>query len=214
VKQRVTFRYGEFYNLAFNPSSFREDGRDIRKALKMAWYELIRSFSYDLSHEILAATLRIEHFIRSRMKKLYDTQIGLIAESFVDFHGEALSDSEHETPTVDEALVEKPLEEKWLYAFFKNGKHFFEGEGKAKLRAELEPIVNELIQRYMHKQLQVLMQTYQQQLKEYLQDAFDLLAQTVAEHVDGQRDALEMKVDVETLELKKRQLKLLLVDRT
>jgi GTPase Era involved in 16S rRNA processing len=213
VKQRVTFRYGELYNLAFNPSSLREDGRDIRKALKLAWNELIRSFSYDLSHEVLASTLRIEYFIGSKVKKLYEQQIVKIAESFVDFRGEALPDFEHETPAVDEALEDKLLEERWMYGFFKNGRHFFEGEGKAKLRAELESIVNVLIQRFMQKQLQILTITYQQQWKESLQEAFNLLSQTVAEHVEGQRDALEMKVDVETLEYKKRQLKLLLLDR-
>jgi hypothetical protein len=206
VKQRVSFRYGEFYNLAFNPSSLREDGRDIRKALKMAWNELIRSFSYDLSHEVLATTLRIEHFIGAKMKKLYDQQIVKLVEAFVDFRGEALPDSEYETPEVDEVLQENPLEEKWLFSFFKNGKHFFEGEGKNKLRAELELIVNELIQSYMQNQLQMLLKAYQQQWRASLQNAFDLLSQTVTEYRDGQRDSLELNVDLVTLESKKRQL--------
>ncbi|QGQ96809.1 dynamin family protein [Paenibacillus psychroresistens] len=210
VKQRVSYRYGELFNFAFNPSSLREDGRDIRKALKLAWNELLRSFSYDLSHEVLATTLRIEHFIGAKMKKLYEQQVGLITKPFVDYRGEALPDLDYETPVVDEMLEESLLEEKWLFGYFKNGKHFFEGEGKAKLRAELELIVNELIQRYMFKQQQLLLSAYQQQLRESLQKAFELLAQTVGEHVEGQRDALEMKMDLQTLEFKKQELKLLL----
>lgn len=212
VKQRVMFRYGELYNLAFNPSSLREDGRDIRKSLKSAWNELIRNFSYDLSHEVLASTLRIEQFIRAKMKKLYDQQMGLISDSFPDYRGEAYMPAEAETPLVDESLEEHPLDEKWLYSYFKNGKSFFEGEGKAKLRGELESIVNELIQRYMQKQDQNLQTAYQQILKESLHEVFELLTQTVDEHVDGHRDALEMKVDLEALELKKSQLIQLLME--
>jgi hypothetical protein len=214
VKQRVSYRYGELFNFAFNPSSFREDGRDIRKALKLAWNELLRSFSYDLSHEVLAATLRIEHFISAKLKKLYEQQIGLITEPFADYRGEALPDYDYETPVVEETMEESLLEEKWLYGFFKNGKHFFEGEGKAKLRAELELIVTELIQSYMHNQQQLLITAYQQQLKKSQQKAFDLLSQTVDEHVEGQRDALEVKIDIQKLEFKKQQLKLLLIDQT
>jgi GTPase Era involved in 16S rRNA processing len=211
VKQRVGFRYGELYNAAFNPSSLREDGRDIRKALKSAWNELLRNISYDLSHEVLAATLRVEFFIGAMVKKYYEQQIGLIANYFIDFHGESLPISEFETPNVDEALEDYHLEEKWLYTYFKNGKHFFEGDGKAKLRAELEAVTNELIQRYMQKQLLLLLETYHPLTKKSIQEAYDLLAQAVTEHVEGQRDALEMKTDVETLQYKKRQLQQLLV---
>jgi small GTP-binding protein len=213
VKQRVTFRYGELYNLAFNPSSLREDGRDIRKALKSAWNELLRNFSYDLSHEVLASTLRIELFISLKLKKLYEQQIVQISNTFPDYRGEALLLTEHETPRVDEALEDHPLEEKWLYSLFKNGKHFFEGNGKVKLRGELESIVNELIQRYVQAQLQMLQTVYHQYLKENLHEAFELLTLTIAEHVDGQRDALEMKMDLATLELKKRQLNQLLIEK-
>ncbi|CAK4814319.1 unnamed protein product [Aphanomyces euteiches] len=146
------------------------------------------------------------------MKKLYEQQIGLITDPFTDYRGEALPDYDYETPVVDESMEESTLEEKWLYGFFKNGKHFFEGDGKTKLRGELELIINELIQRYMHKQQQLLMTAYQEQLRMSLQISFDLLSQTVAEHVEGQRDALEMKIDVQTLESKKQQLKLILKD--
>ncbi|MEX2460343.1 MAG: dynamin family protein [Paenibacillaceae bacterium] len=210
VRQRVTFRYGELYNLAFNPSSLREDGRDIRKALKAAWNELIRNFSYDLSHEVLASTLRIENYIRLKMKQLYERQIVQITDYFPDYRGEALPLTEHETPWVDEAMEERPIEEKWLYSFFKNGKHFFEGEGKTKLRNELESIINELIQHYLHKQLQLLQTAYQQFLRDSLHEAIELLTQTVKEYVDGQQDALEMKVDLEALQYKKQRLNELL----
>jgi hypothetical protein len=212
VKQRVGYRYGELYNLAFNPSSLREDGRDIRKALKSAWNELLRNISYDVSHEVLATTLRVEHFIGVMVKKYYEQQIGLIANSFIDFQGEALPISEFETPSVDEALEDYHLEDKWLYAFFKNGKYFFEGDGKAKLRAELETVTNDLMQRYMQKQLLMLLETYHPLTKKSIHEAYELLAQAVSEHVEGQRDALEMKTDVETLQYKKRQLQQLLIE--
>jgi GTPase Era involved in 16S rRNA processing len=210
VKQRISFRYGEFYNLAFNPSSLREDGRDVRKALKSAWNELIRLFSYDLSHELLASTLRIEHFIHGKIKKAYDRQIVRVGEAFADFQTESITPAENETPVIDEALEEHSLDEKWLFSYFKNGKHFFEGEGKAKLRIELESIINDLLQRYIQKHLQLLLSTYHQLTKEALFEAFGELIQAVNEHVEGQRDALEMKLDAEILQYKKNQLKLLL----
>ena len=61
VKQRTMYRFGELYNFAFNPSTFRDEARDPKAALQFAWNELLRMIGHDLSQEVLATTLRVEN---------------------------------------------------------------------------------------------------------------------------------------------------------
>jgi hypothetical protein len=212
VKQRVSYRYSELFNLAFNPSSLREDGRDIRKALKSAWNELIQLFSYDLSQEVLATTLRLEQFIHVNTTKFYEQQLEAISKLYADFRAEAFKSYDNETPSIDESLEDLKMDEKkWLYGFFKNGKHFFEGDGKTKLSLALESKINELIQRYIQHHLNLLLSTYQQQAKEHNAFALSHLRLAVTEYIEGQREALEMKVDIDNLQYKQNQLRQLLI---
>jgi GTPase Era involved in 16S rRNA processing len=210
VKQRATFRYGELYNLAFNPSNLREDGKDIRKALKSAWVELTRLFSYDLSHEVLATTLRVEHFLNNATKKKLEQLNKVLCEALPDFHGDAYRPLEYETPSVDEAVEDSPLDEKWLFSFFKNGKFFFEGDGKQKLRVELEGKINDLIQRFLQRHQLLLQSTYLEQAKQKFNALLESIEYSISEHVEGYREALLMRMDQDQLQLRLKQLKLLL----
>ncbi|RDF38904.1 dynamin family protein, partial [Acinetobacter baumannii] len=66
VKQRLFFRFNELYNLAFNPSVLKEDGRNMKQALQGCLTDLMRSISYDLAQELRATTLRLEKFINKQ----------------------------------------------------------------------------------------------------------------------------------------------------
>ena len=85
VKQRTMYRFGELYNYAFNPSTFRDDARDPKLALQSAWGELLRMIGYDLSQEVLATTLRVENRMnlisRSRVKR-WEEQLRELMEGF------------------------------------------------------------------------------------------------------------------------------------
>jgi GTPase Era involved in 16S rRNA processing len=210
VKQRSTYRFGELYNLAFNPSNFREDLRDPKQALQASWQELLRMIGFDLSQEVLATTLRVEN----RMNRLaqdkfleWERQLGSIAPGFESGAYESLT---FVTPEIEAKLTVQDVTEKQLYSLFKNAKHFFEGEGKLKLRGELESKLIQPISDLMELQAQALEAAYLDQLDTWLEELKQNLETNLDEHIGGLMDALQMKVDIDELIGKREQLQSLL----
>jgi tRNA U34 5-carboxymethylaminomethyl modifying GTPase MnmE/TrmE len=210
VKQRTSYRFGELYNLAFNPSGFREDTRDLKQALASAWNELQRMIAYDLSQEVLATTLRIENKINLLAASKYKEWEGKLAEIAAGFESEAYTARKFITPTVSAKLAVPEVSEKLLLSSFKNAKHFFEGEGKSKLRVELEAKLIEPVASLMECQARELEEAYLDQLAIWLEELKRNLAQHLSEHIGGLLDALDMKVDVNELIAKRQQLETLL----
>ena len=62
IKQRVFFRFGDFFKEAFNPAALRDDGRNLKKALQAALDELLESLGFDFAQELRATTVRLDVF--------------------------------------------------------------------------------------------------------------------------------------------------------
>lgn len=82
VKQRATYRFGELFNLAFNPAVFREEGRSALVIAGSAWNDLQQMIAFDLSQEVLAITLRIENAIHNRAAKEDSSGCRVLAKSW------------------------------------------------------------------------------------------------------------------------------------
>ncbi|MBP1994801.1 dynamin family protein [Paenibacillus eucommiae] len=207
VKQRTTYRFGELYTLAFNPASFREDTHDLKKALLSAWQELRRMIAFDLSQEVLATTLRVENrmnLLASNKYKEWNEQIGAWIEGY---ESGAYENRSFATPEIAAQLVAPEVSEKLLSSLFRNAKYFFEGEGKAKLRAELETRLNEPIAILVEQQGKELIEAYADQFEAWLGALKQQHEQQLSEHVRGLLDALEMKIDIGELNRLQEQLK-------
>ncbi|MGO4276748.1 dynamin family protein, partial [Paenibacillus sp. TAF58] len=94
-----------------------------------------------------------------------------------------------------------------LQSHFKNAKQFFEGDGKSKLRADLENRMNTPVAEFIEQQTVELEQAYANQLENWLATQKNLMLQQLNEHAEGLRDALEMKIDLNELISKQHQLK-------
>ncbi|WP_079909002.1 dynamin family protein [Paenibacillus sp. 32352] len=203
VKQREVFRFGELFNLAFNPSVFAEEGKDVKSLIQAAWDDLRRMISFDLSQEILATTLRVENSINKTAKKRREQWMQSFGADLADFQ-----------PSAYEPHTFTPLEEtepfgaqeavtvKWLSGFYKNAKHFFEGDGKQKLRTELEARLNDPLTGYVQRQSDRLELFYQEQLQAWYKDMSAQLQQELTEYAEGQLAALEMQIDIGELHQK------------
>ncbi|WP_409346675.1 dynamin family protein [Paenibacillus sp. MBLB4367] len=209
VKQRAMYRFGDFYQMAFNPASLREDGGDIRKLLRSAWIELQRLLSYDFSQEVLATTLRVEQFMNRSAATMLSEKAAGVRERLPAFESEPFEKASFTTPEVEETLEIGEADEKWLHGFFKSGKHFFEGEGKQKLRASLESKLAEPIAAYLERHRSLIADMYGGQFERLLLERRGALLEAAAEHVSGIRDALEMKVDFDKLRHMQEQLEVL-----
>lgn len=210
VKQRSSYRFGELYNAAFNPSSFRDSTND-KAALQAAWRELVRMIAFDLSQEALATTLRVENAINQLAAKRYEDWSRRIAERLDGFETGPFEAKRFPTP---EAAAEQALDadvpEKLLATYFKNAKQFFEGDGKSKLRAELEAWLGEPMQRWLERETERLTNVYDAELGAWLEEQRSRQETALREHAEGLRDALQMKVDVRELASMKERLNRLL----
>ena len=207
VKQRTMFRFGELYNYAFNPSTFREEARDPKQALQGAWAELLRMIAFDLSQEVLATTLRVENKMNQLSKGRvirWDEQLGELIDGF---ESGGYEERKFNTPEVAVNMQVQDVSIKLLQSYFKNAKQFFEGDGKTKLRAELESRMNAPVAALMEGQTQELEFAYANQLEAWLGSLREQMLQQLHEHVSGMRDALEMKIDLNELISKQHQLK-------
>jgi predicted GTPase len=210
VKQRVAFRFGEFYNMAFHPSLLVEDGRDIKAALRAAWRELVRLNSFEVSQEILATTLRIENYMNRYAREQYEDLIIRLAKEIPSYSGEEFAAFPFVTPDLGQPIEAMDMNEKTIVSHYKNAKYFFEGEGKSKLKQELEKQCSHAVAEYVEGVAPLLLQHYYDQYTAHVEEVNDRQTASLKEHAEGVLDALEMKIDLGEYEERMRKLERLL----
>lgn len=199
VKQRTMYRYGELFAYAFNPSVFRDEGRDSKAVLNSAWKELISMMSFDLEQEGLATTLRIEKAIHSLCSNQYQQWGHSIQTLSEDYEYEGFEPRQLPTPELHIQIEAPDVSLRLLASYYKNAKHFFESDGRTKLKAELEGHLSEGISQEMKTLEALFIDIYCNQLNQALEDYRRQQLAALAEHIEGSISALEMKIDYEVL---------------
>jgi GTPase Era involved in 16S rRNA processing len=197
VRQRGAYRFGEFFNLAFNPAVIRDD--QARQTLTAAWNELQRLIAYDLSQEVLATSLRVERFIERLAERGFQQWGADVAKLIPTFHPAGWSGLTLSTPSVDDELSGKELDTRWLFGFYKGGRSFFEGDGKTRLRQAIEPIVAQMTTQYLAAHAELLKQSYSDQFAEALDRLKAFTCETIREHGHGMKSALSQLSDLTLL---------------
>lgn len=165
IKQRVFLRFGDFFKEAFNPSTLRDDGRNLKKAVQTAQDEFLESFGFDFAQEMRATTVRIDRFVE---KQLADYQSGLIRNlleinrdlSFSTF--EKRKGEEIDFPIAfkdaNQQLFAKSL------SYFKNPRSFFEKNDKQNMSDELTNVLQPLADDYLQYEAGRLNRHYSKEL--------------------------------------------------
>lgn len=200
VAQRVFFRFSDFYNEAFNPSSLRDDGRDLKKAIQGCLDELLVNIGFDLSQELRATSLRIENHINKLLKEVHRGVEGMIDE----LHPIPLLPIEarhFETMDFDNALEKISRDPfKPALSVFKSPKSFFEQGGKGKLKDGLEELLREPVHSYIETQTAHLKDVYHSYLLSSLQEVLKETGVEVDDYFEGYFAALSETIDIEKLE--------------
>ncbi|WHY75819.1 dynamin family protein [Neobacillus sp. WH10] len=181
IKQRVFLRFGDFFKEAFNPSSLRDDGRNLKKSLQAALDEFLESLGYDFAQEMRATTVRIDRFIE---RLLTEYQTGLI-KNLIDINHdlsfsifEKVQSEEIDFPTafmgLDLQMFAKAM------AYFKNPKAFFEKNEKKLMSDELNSILNALADNYLKQESNRLKRHYSTELN----NEFNQLVMQMTEQAD------------------------------
>ncbi|CAG7611279.1 GTPase Der [Paenibacillus solanacearum] len=206
VKQRTAYRFGDLFLLAFNPSVFREDTRDSKTVLMSAWEDLRRMISFDLTQEVLATTLRVENKVNKLAERAARQLADTIRERIPSFENEGFEPFKMKTPALEGSLPAEDIGAKWLSGFFKNTKQFFEGDGKQRLRTELEAKLNVPMTQFAEAQAAALEAAYAGQLRDAYRMLTERMTLELEEHAAGLIDALEMKIDLNELGQKQERL--------
>ncbi|SEJ86442.1 Dynamin family protein [Propionispira arboris] len=161
IKQRVFFRFGDFFKDSFNPTLLRDDGRNLKKALQDALGELLEQIGFDFAQELRATTVRLDRFVEkitveyqhSLMERLFEINTDL-SFSLFEFKGQIKIDFETAFQDIQAGLFVKAL------AYFRNPKSFFEKNDHTLMREELEMVLKPLADVYLQKEQKRLKALY------------------------------------------------------
>ncbi|WP_409270419.1 dynamin family protein [Neobacillus sp. SCS-31] len=207
-KQRVFFRFGEFFRESFNPSLLSSGSGNMKKSLDTALGDLLESLGHDLAQELRATALRIEKFaarIVSESREALLNDLSDICEgigfSRFDFPNPRGIDIPAAFGDTDKSIFSKQL------ALFKNPKDFFEKNGKKRMQEQLEAAINPEADSYLHAQSDRL-EEYGRSLAEQF---FALMAANLDMQVEnyftGMLEVLDGGIDVALLEDSLRKLR-------
>ena len=153
IKQRVFFRFGEFFKDSFNPTVLRDDGRNLKKALQNALEDLLEQMGFDFAQELRATTVRLDRFAEKIMAEYQGSLMERLSEinndlsfSLFEFKGQTKIDFEAAFKDIKAGLFVKAL------AYFRNPKSFFEENEHTLMREELELVLNPLADIYLQKE--------------------------------------------------------------
>ena len=205
IKQRVFFRFGDFFREAFNPSVLKDDGRNMKFALQMGLEDFLDSFGFDFAQEMRATSLRIEAFMSKILKDFYaafTAELASKSEGITFSKIEALKfagiEFQHAFKDLDRGLFKKAL------SYFKNPKSFFEKNEKRYMAEELELALNEPADRYLSSENSRLKAHYSRMLEAEMIQLLQFLAEQTEEYYSGLTAALGEVLNIEQLkEIKK-----------
>jgi small GTP-binding protein len=161
IKQRVFFRFGDFFKESFNPSALRDDGRNLKTALKGALDEFLESLGFDLAQEMRATTVRLDRFVEQQFTDYQAALTRSLKEINQDLSFSAFEKNKFAEIEFPSAFtqVNKQLFVKAM-SYFKNPRTFFEKDEKKFMMVELERVLNPLADAYLKEEARRLNEHY------------------------------------------------------
>jgi small GTP-binding protein len=201
IKQRVFYRFNDFFKEAFNPSLLKDDGRSMKQALQRGLEEFLTSIGYDFAQELRATSLRIESFIEKLLVEVEQLVEGSIAEinkdiSFQSYEKRAWKSIEFNNAfeNLEAALFKKAL------SYFKNPKSFFERNEKRLMMEELEAILSPLANSYVEEGSDRLKEHYQEVMHTEIHQLKEQISRECLDYYEGLRAALSDETSISILE--------------
>ncbi|WP_199614865.1 dynamin family protein [Paenibacillus alkalitolerans] len=200
MKQRITYRFGEWFAASFNPSSLREDRGDVKQSLEWAWRDLTDYIRKELTNESLAVSVRMERFLNLTLAKTYERRCAEIRKLIPGFVPDPWEPLEFETPPADDMWAGEEPDVKLLKSHYKNAKQFFEGDGRKQLREALEQRWQQNIAQALDSQSNRFAKWYEESLRQADRTLAERAEYVLSEAVSGIRSALDQTWDVADLE--------------
>lgn len=208
IKQRVFFRFNDFFKESFNTSTLRDDGRNLKKVLETALDEFLESLGFDLAQEMRATTVRLDRFVGKVLAEYQSALTRNLHEinedlSFAVF--EMKNEDEIDFPSAFKN-VNKQMFAKAM-SYFKNPKSFFEKNEKEFMSDELNHVLGVLADDYLGEESIRLNRYYSKWLTNEFKCLISQMSKEKDEFYLSLLSALTGGVSIERLETIQQKLK-------
>lgn len=175
VKQRIRYRFGDWFTEAFHPSVLQQDGRDMGIALTSAWRELAQAVKTDVTGEMLATGLRLEQFVAREVHTWLADVTERLQQTWPEWSARGWEPGESEGMDLAVGLELDDVSARALGRKFKNAKAFFEGNGRQEMRDWLEDLLLAAASAYADKCTDQLIAGLTDRYERLLADANDFV---------------------------------------
>ncbi|MDM5294182.1 dynamin family protein [Peribacillus simplex] len=196
-KQRVFFRFNDFFKESFNPAVLKDDGGDLKIVLKQAMKNLLDALGFDLAQEMRATALRTEMFVNKLLNEKQTSLLQQIQKVRKTLSLQPYEPNERESLEFTGAFVQLETGEfKKELALFKNPKSFFEKNEKLKMSEGLQKRLDDPALMYVKGQGERIFEMYNEVLDQELLAIQKEFKTEISEIFAGLRAAMEETVDL------------------
>ena len=196
ISQRVFLRFSDFFKESFNPATIKDDGRDLKAALRQALRELLDSIGFDFEQEMRATSLRLESYLRKLVADKLEQYRKSVLKTWSAVDIGEFQIQPYEVPTYNPAFQQlQDTDFKKELALFKNPKSFFEKNEKQRMAEALQEALQEPANHYLqsegstakvyyHGILLKELQLLQEHVEQMIEDTFISFTSVLQEEVD------------------------------
>jgi hypothetical protein len=196
-KQRVFFRFNDFFKESFNPAVLKDDGGDLKIVLKQSMKNLLDALGFDLAQEMRATALRTEMFVNKLLNEKQGSLLQQMQKIRRTLSLQPYEPNERESLEFTGAFSQLDTGEfKKELALFRNPKSFFEKNEKAKMSEGLQKRLDEPALIYAKEQGERIYEMYNEVLDQELLAIQKEFKTEVSDIFAGLRSALEETVDL------------------
>ncbi|WP_066270187.1 dynamin family protein [Bacillus acidicola] len=194
VKQRVFYRFSDFFKEAFNPATLQKNDKS---SLKQALEELLDSLGFDFSQELRATTVRLENHVNKLFQESFNQLSGEFSKLNEDITLSEFKTAALATPDFPKAFENQPrgnLESTFKY--FKNARAFFEKNEKQLMQNELESLLKPMSDKYLEEQTFVLSNHFETFIHQEFSRMLGEMEADIYDQFQGWLSALTQTIDL------------------
>ncbi|WP_053219532.1 dynamin family protein [Virgibacillus senegalensis] len=211
VHERMTIQFTDRFKESFNPATISGDGREASQYLKQALDSLLKDIGFELAQELRAVSLRMERFMNQKAGE-WSVQLQKSCwkiESDISFSEG--TEYAFKTPAFSPALEDVNIQRfKPALDLYKSAKHFFEKNGKEKMKQRLLDELSPLVEQFLLDKRLEIAEWYNGQWENCLATIKTEYLNSISQYYEGLLYSLTEDVDVEALEKKKQSIDALL----
>lgn len=201
VKQRVQFRFGDWFKSSFHPSALSASAKEnIRIALTAAANECYHLINQGCLQEALATSLRMEKYLMKQLEKWDADCMEQLDPLYESFEHKLDLEEDWETPSLEMRMEQPDIDQRWLLKHFNHAKQFFEQGGRDQMRAEMEKLCMVSVDAFIDRLTEQMKDHYASQLAEKISAWKSARIARLSSFADGWIEMLEKPMNKETLE--------------